>query len=109
MQHKDSVVIVAFPSNSFGNEPRGGNRLRKYLRDTLGLTFPIAGKSPVRGNNANAIFTWLRDKQSNEVTVVKCKTDFQKFLIDEHGQFVGIFDSSVAPLSTLMQTAIKNN
>ena len=32
LQHKDSMVIIAFPSNSFGNEPRNKNGLRKYMR-----------------------------------------------------------------------------
>ena len=109
MQHKDSMVVIAFPSNSFGNEPRNNNRLRKYMRDTLGLTFLIAEKGPVKGENANAIFEWLRRKIQNEVSNVKTKTDFQKFLIDKHGQLVGIFDSSVSPLSTNMQNAIHNN
>ena len=109
MQHKDSMVIIAFPSNSFGNEPRNNNRLRKYMRDTLGLTFLIAEKSPVKGDNVNAIFEWLRRKVQNDVTNAKAKTDFQKFLIDKQGQLVGIFDSSISPLSTTMQNAIHNN
>ena len=69
----------------------------------------IAEKSPVKGENTNVIFEWLRRKIQNEVINAKTKTDFQKFFIDKHGQLVGIFDSSISPLSTTMQNAIHNN
>jgi glutathione peroxidase len=109
LQHKDSMVIIAFPSNSFGNEPRNKNRLKKYMRDTLGLTFPIAEKSSVKGENCNDVFEWLRRKVNNDAANARCKSDFQKYFIDKRGQLVGVFDSSVSPLSTLMQNTIKNN
>jgi glutathione peroxidase len=108
-QHHDSVMIIAFPSNSFGKESRSDAQLKTYLRDTLGITFPVAAKSNVAGTNPNMVFKWLANKSQNEVLNGKVTTDYQKFLIDNKGSIVGVFDSSTGPLSTRMQDAIHNS
>lgn len=106
-QHSDSLVIVAFPSNSFGNEPRMGAVLNSYMKDSLGLTFAIAARSEVSGAYANEAFKWLSKKNQNEVSDNNVTTDFQKFLINRQGKLIGIFDSSVSPISTKMQDAVR--
>lgn len=106
-QHQDSLVVIAFPSNSYGNEPRSQSALRSYMRDSLGITFPIAAPSEVAGNNANAVFRWLMTKSQNDVSDNIMSTDFQKFLVDKKGVLVGVFDSSVHPLSAKMQEAVR--
>ncbi len=108
-QHHDSVVVIAFPSNNFGKEQRSDTALKNYMKDTLGITFPIAAKSDVSGSSANIIFKWLASKAQNDVLSAKVTTDFQKFLIDTKGAVVGVFDSSTAPLSARIQDAIHNS
>jgi glutathione peroxidase len=108
-QHQDSVVIIAFPSNSFGKESRSDAQLKAYMRDTLGITFPVAAKSNITGANANMVFKWLANKNQNEVLNAKLVTDFQKFLVNGKGNIVGVFDSSTGPLSSRIQDAIHNS
>jgi glutathione peroxidase-family protein len=108
-QHKDSLVIIAFPSNSFGHEPGTNAEIKAVMQNTHGITFPIAEKSCVKGDTANAIYLWLGNKIANDIMEAKVKRDFQKFLIDKNGSIVARFDSSVSPLSTVVQDAIHAN
>ena len=108
-QHQDSLVVIAFPSNSFGNEPGTDAEIKATMQNVYGVTFPIAAKSWVRGDSANIIHEWLGSKLQNDVMEARIKRDYQKFLIDRTGSIVGRFDSSVSPISTVIQNAIANN
>lgn len=107
-QHQDSMVVIAFPSNSFGNEPGTNAQIKALMQGTYGITFPIASRSWVRGDSANIIYQWLGSKLQNSVMDWKTKRDFQKYLIDKSGLVVAKFDSSVSPLSPIIQNAISN-
>jgi glutathione peroxidase-family protein len=109
LQHKDSMVIIAFPSNSFGNEHRNDSAIKSFMHDSIGISFPVAAKSCVRGDSANVIYQWLGSKLQNELMNARVKKDYQKFLVDKDGWLVGAFDSVVSPLSPLLQNAIHNN
>jgi glutathione peroxidase len=109
LQHKDSMVVIAFPSNSFGNEPRSDAELKTLMQGTYGISFPIAQKSLVKGDSANILYKWLGSKVQNDVMDGKIRRDYQKFLIDRTGSIVARFDSSVSPLSTAVQSAIQSN
>lgn len=109
LQHQDSMVIIAFPTNSFGNEPKSDMELKTFMQGTYGITFPIAAKSWVRGDSANIIYQWLGDKIQNDVMDGKTKRDFQKYLINSTGSIVAKFDSSVSPVSVVVQNAIHDN
>jgi glutathione peroxidase len=106
--YHDSLVVVAFPSNSFGAEPRSGAALLHHMRDSLGITFPIADLSKVRGPEINMIFRWLASRNFNGHVDATAETDFQKFLVDRKGNLVGLFDSSVSPIGTAIQTAVQH-
>lgn len=108
-QHQDSLVVIAFPSNSFGNEPGTNAQIKAAMQGTYGVTFPIAAKSWVRGDSANILHEWLGSKLQNDMMDGKVKRDFQKFLVDKTGLLIGRFDSSVSPLSPLIQNVIANN
>jgi len=107
--HSDSLVVVAFPSNSFGNEPKSDSEIVSFMQQNYQISFPIAAKSEVKGSQANVIYKWLENKTLNDVVSVKMRTDFQKYLIDERGKIIGQFDSSISPLSAVVQNAIRVN
>jgi len=108
-QHQDSLVVIAFPSNSFGREPKSNAEIATDYNTIYGTSFPIAVKSPVINDSANIIFQWLGSKLQNNVVDFKVDTDFQKVLVDRKGIIIGIFDSSIAPLGTIMQDAIRTS
>lgn len=105
-QHQDSLVVIAFPSNSFGNQPGTNAEIKALMQGTYGVTFPIAAKSWVRGDSANIVHQWLSNKLQNEMMNSKTIRDYQKYLIDGTGRLVAKFDSSVSPLSAKIQDAI---
>ena len=107
-QHHDSLIVIAFPSNSFGNEPGTNAQIKTMMQGTYGITFPIAVKSWVSGDSANIVYQWLGSKLQNEVNDWKTKRDFQKYLIDGSGNIVAKFDSIISPVSASIQNAIAN-
>lgn len=107
--NKDSTIIIAFPSNSFGNEPKSDAEIKAFMFDSLHVNFPVALKSYITGDTANQIFKWLANKTSNDIMNAKVKRDFQKFLIDRSGLLVARFDSTIDPLDPAIQEAINDN
>lgn len=89
-QHKDKLVIIGFITNDFQIEPGSSkhpNREKHYP-----VTFPLAAKVMVRGDNMAPIYQWLTQKQYNHFEDTEIKWDFQKFLIDENGVLVADYD-----------------
>lgn len=93
------LVIIAFPSNSFGNTPQTNNQVAQWLTAQYNIQFPVAQKDDVTGNNAQRIYKWLTKKTENSMMDMNIKGDYQKFLINENGVLIGVFDRSVQPVS----------
>lgn len=105
-QHQDSLLVIAFPSNSFSHEPGTNAQVKALMQGTYGVTFPIAVKSWVRGDSANVVYQWIGSKQQNEMMSSRPVRDFQKYLIDGTGTLVAKFDSSISPLNPKILEAI---
>jgi glutathione peroxidase len=101
------LQILAFPSDSFKQEPLEGPKLESWARDTYGTTFPVLGKAPVVGPEAQPVFRFLREQaaaaaagssggeptngqaQAKEVVT----WNFWKFLVDPRtGRVVKTYD-----------------
>ncbi|DAZ97153.1 TPA: hypothetical protein N0F65_004767 [Lagenidium giganteum] len=75
------LEILAFPCNQFGSqEPRSGNDIIDFVQGQYQVTFPIFAKIDVNGENADALFTYLKTKLTGFVTN-DIKWNFTKFLI----------------------------
>ena len=103
-----NLVVIAFPSNSFGSEPMSNAGLQSYLTSTYNISFPIAAKVSV--NDATGaiapLYHWLASKEENGKMQIKVGGNFDKYLIDKQGNLIGYFDSTVTPLSAVMQAAL---
>jgi glutathione peroxidase len=108
-KYSDSLVVIAVPSNSFGNEQGSDSAIYNHLVDTYGVTFPVAGQTEVAGDSTCQLYQWLTQKALNGAIDTKVKTDFQKFLVDSDGQLIGVFAASVDPMSSDIQDAITGN
>jgi glutathione peroxidase len=102
--HANNLVVIAFPTNSFGMEPLANGALPAYLDSAYNVSFPIAAKVDV---HAAPIYHWLSTKDENGKMQIKVRCNFAKYLIDKQGNLVGYFDSTIAPLSSIMQTALQ--
>lgn len=86
--------IIGIPSNDFGAQDPGTNaEIGAFCQKNYGVTFPMMEKIVVKGNFQHPLFSWLTAKTGEEV-----KWNFQKFLIDEEGDFVKSLGSDISPV-----------
>lgn len=105
-QYSDSLVVVAFASNSFGNETHSNAELVSILQNTYHITFPVVAISNVTGEDANAIHKWIANKDDNDVLQSVPKTDYWKYLISSKGEIIGVFTEAVPPTSSKITNAV---
>jgi glutathione peroxidase len=107
--YKDSLVVVAFPSNNFGNEPKTNEQLRLLLKHSYKIKFPVSIIANVKDSIANPhpVYKWLHNKPENGITNISIKQDFQKILLDKSGIIIGIFSASTKPMDKVLTDAVK--
>jgi len=87
----DKFVIIGFPANNFlRQEPGTNEQIREFCTVNYGVTFPMMAKISVKGNDIHPLYKWLTTKAENGVMDAPVKWNFQKFMIDENGQLVGM-------------------
>jgi glutathione peroxidase len=97
--YKDkNFVVIGFPSNDFGKQEPGKNEeIADFCKKNFGVTFPMMAKTPVKGDDQHPIYKWLTHKEENGKEDVKVSWNFNKFLIDENGQWVAHYGSRTKP------------
>lgn len=97
-QYKDKLVIVGFPANNFGGqEPGSDGEIQEFCKARFGVSFPLASKVSVKGDDTAPIYQWLTHKNQNGVLDAEIKWNFNKFLLDENGKMIAYFESKVKP------------
>jgi glutathione peroxidase len=97
-QYKDKLVIVGFPANNFGGqEPGSDGEIVEFCKKNYGVTFPLASKVSVKGDDTAPIYKWLTSKTENGVLDATIAWNFNKFLLDENGKMIAYFPSKVTP------------
>jgi glutathione peroxidase len=106
-KYKDRLVIVGFPANNFGGQEPGSNsEIKDFCKKNYGVTFLMAAKISVKGDDAAPIYKWLCNKSENGVLDAEIKWNFNKFLLDENGKLIAKFDSNVTPLSEALTSKL---
>ena len=115
-KYKDKLVIIGFPANNFGQQEPGSNEeIKEFCSKKYAVTFPMAEKISVRGDDIHPLYKWLLDQSkelaknvptdnSKDILWKKFLQDpviwnFTKFLIDENGNLVAVFHNKVSPMS----------
>lgn len=99
-KYKEKLVIVGFPANNFGGQEPGSNiDIKAFCEKNYGVSFPMAAKISVKGEDMAPIYKWLTSKAANGVLDADIRWNFNKFLIDENGKMVAYFPSKVTPMS----------
>ncbi|MDC8104140.1 MULTISPECIES: glutathione peroxidase [Chryseobacterium] len=97
-EYKDKLVVVGFPANNFGGQEPGTNtEIGAFCQKNYGVTFPLAAKVSVKGDDTAPIFKYLTEKELNGVKNTTILWNFTKFLIDENGKLVDSFVSTTKP------------
>lgn len=108
-QHKDKLVIIGFPSNDFlWQEPGSNDDIRQFCSSKYDVTFPMAAKIHVKGFYKAPIYQWLTHKEQNGMENSSVSWNFNKYLINEQGEYVRHFSSDVKPDDPELIRAILN-
>ena len=99
-QYKDKLTIVGFPANNFHQQEPGTNaEISEFCKKNYGVTFPMAEKVDVIGENTHPLFKYLTEEAKKlGVADPVIGWNFTKFLIDENGKLIAVFPSKVKPM-----------
>jgi len=95
----DQVVILGFPANNFGSQEPGTNEeIKDFCSSKFGVTFTMFEKISVKGADKHPLYRWLSDKDLNGWNDKEPSWNFCKYFINEQGELVKFFPSSVKPM-----------
>ena len=99
-KYKDkNFVILGFPCNQFmGQEPGSNSEILDFCQKNYGVSFPLFEKIDVKGPDVSPVFQFLTKKDLNGVEDSEVSWNFNKYLIDENGQYIKHFKSGVEPM-----------
>jgi len=97
-ENNGKLVVIGFPSNDFMQEHKEDTKIGEVCYGKYNVTFIMAEKVKVKGNEAHPLFKWLTETQNKDFTG-PIKWNFEKFLVDENGTLVHRWRSNVSPVS----------
>jgi glutathione peroxidase len=106
-KYKDKLVIVAFLDEDFATPPGSKKGQFANVERHYNVSFPVAAKILVRGDDMPVIYKWLTEKKYNGFMDSEVKWDFQKYLINEKGELVNVFDPNVKAYNPAVIAAIE--
>ncbi|OZV69748.1 glutathione peroxidase [Winogradskyella aurantia] len=106
--YKDTLVVIGVPCNQFGKqEPGSSEDIEEFCEVNYGVTFLITEKVDVKGAQQHPLYKWLTTKAINGKQNSSVKWNFQKYLVDEQGQFVDYFYSITKPMNSRITSHLK--
>ena len=106
--YKNELVIIGVPCNQFGKqEPGNSNEIQEFCEVNYGVSFLISEKLDVKGANQHKLYEWLTKKAINGKQNSTVKWNFQKYLIDEEGEFIDYFYSITKPMNSRITSHLK--
>ncbi|MGA9212541.1 MAG: glutathione peroxidase [Kaistella sp.] len=107
-EYPDKLVVIGFPANNFGGQEPGSNQeIGAFCEKNFGVTFPMAAKVSVKGEDIAPLFKYLTDKDLNGVKNTTILWNFTKFLIDENGYLIDSYLSTTNPTSESITKYLK--
>jgi glutathione peroxidase len=99
-KYKNTLVIIGFPANNFGQQESGTNEeIKEFCKKNYGVTFPMAEKVSVKGDDIHPLFKYLTNEAKGLGMDDPIKWNFTKFLIDEKGKLITVIHNKVQPMS----------
>ena len=91
--HDRGLEILGLPSNQFHQELKTDAETAEYCSVHYGVTFPMTLKIQVNGNNADPLFTYLKEQTHSG----RISWNFTKFLIARNGQVIKRYSPRTKP------------
>ena len=99
-KYKDKLVIIGFPANNFGQQEPGSNEdIKEFCTKNYGVSFPMAAKVSVKGEDIAPIYKYLTDEAKKLGVEDPVKWNFTKFLLDENGKLIAVIHNRTKPMS----------
>ncbi len=99
-KYKGKLVIVGFPANNFkGQEPGSNEEISEFCQKNYGVTFPMASKISVSGDDVAPIYKYLLEEAKKKGLENPLTWNFGKFLINEKGELIATFSPKTQPMS----------
>ncbi|GIN64228.1 glutathione peroxidase [Robertmurraya siralis] len=90
-------VILGFPCDQFNNQEFAQiDETLQFCQKNYGVTFPMFAKIDVNGENADPLFTFLKEEKKG-VLSRNIKWNFTKFLVDQTGHVVERYAPTTEP------------
>ncbi|WP_147532882.1 glutathione peroxidase [Bacillus marasmi] len=94
---QDGFEILGFPCDQFNNQEfEDIKETVQFCQLNYGISFPMFAKINVNGENADPLFTHLKEQKSG-VFSKNIKWNFTKFLVDRHGNVVERYAPTTTP------------
>ena len=107
-QFKENLVVIGLPCNQFGGqEPGTEKEVQQFCTKNFGVSFLLTEKIEVKGEGKHQLYNWLTDKKKNGKSSSSVKWNFQKYVVDEKGEFVNYFYSTTKPMSSKITSLLK--
>lgn len=104
-RYKDrGFVLLGVPSNDFGGqEPGNKDEIKRFCESQFDVTFPLADKQIVTGDQAHPLFRWITAQAG---PLGAPKWNFHKYLVGRDGNLVDWYSAMTGPSSTSIDDAI---
>jgi glutathione peroxidase len=99
--YREKLIVIGSPCNQFGKqEPGDASQIQEFCSLNFGVTFLLTEKIDVKGALQHPLYEWLTNKALNGKKSSSVKWNFQKYLVDDKGQFIDYYFSITKPLSS---------
>ncbi len=104
----EDFTVLGFPSNQFGGqEPGTSEEIETFCSTTYGVTFPMASKIDVNGDDRDPIYAQLTAKPDAGGQAGDVQWNFEKFLVAPDGRVVDRFHPTTTPDAPEVRAAIE--
>lgn len=106
----ENFVVIGFPANDFGAQEPGTNKeIAEFCKKNYKVSFLMSEKISVKGPDTHPLYKWLCIKELNGMGDAEVKWNFNKFLVDEMGNWVTKLGSKTKPMDDVIVQWIKTN
>ncbi len=105
-----NFVILGFPCNDFGaQEPFDDSTIAAFASNVYNVKFQMMHKISISAVDTLELYKWLQLQNRNGVANAPVTWNFNKFLINEQGQWIAHHPEATAPLDTAITNWITSS
>lgn len=102
------LSIVGVPANEFGAQEPGTNlEIAEFCRSNYNVQFDMLSKVVVKGEGICPLYQFLTSQETNPDFCGPITWNFEKFLVNRHGEVVARFAPKIEPTSDEVVQAIE--